>query len=342
MKHVLLLARHFNALNGGIGKYSENVLEAVQKHYKNKPVIITKFNCKKENLFEYFWFNLWRIYDYLDKHKPFDLYHALSPLEATYLPKEKTIVTFHDLIPLLSYDYTFANILKKIIFYISVFQAKRCKRIICVSDKTKNELMQSFTVDKSKIIVIPNMVGDELKFAPYRKKKKTIIGFISKIDDARKRILEFIDVFKQIDDPNLEFHFAGIGTYFEKVEQAAKEDKRIKVYGRISDTQKQHFFADLDLLVVPSKDEGFGIPIIEALKVGRPVLIFNDCTLPKEIRKLCFSEDFTPIGIKKGIKKTQTALKSKNLPRNLSKKVEKYSSNNISKQIIQEYDKLLK
>jgi len=73
--------------------------------------------------------------------------------------------------------------------------------------------------------------------------------------------------------------------------------------------------------------------------VGRPVLIFNDCTLPKEIRKLCFSEDFTPVGIKKGVKKAKTALKN---PKSLSKKAEKYSSNNISKQIIKEYDKLLK
>lgn len=342
MKHILLLARHFNALNGGIGKYAENVYESVKHHYKYKPVIIQKVAAKRENLIEYLIYNFFQIPDFLKHHKQFDLYHAISPLETFWCPKNKTIVTFHDLMPLLSYDYTPSNIIKKIIFFISVFQAKRCKRIICVSDKTKNELIQSFTVDKSKIIVIPNMVGDELKFAPYRKKKKTIIGFISKIDDARKRILEFIDVFKQIDDPNLEFHFAGIGTYFEKVKRAAKGDKRIKVYGRISDTQKQHFFADLDLLVVPSKDEGFCIPIIEALKVGRPVLIFNDCTLPKEIRKLCFSEDFTPAGIKKGVKKAKTALKSKNLPKSLSKKAEKYSSNNISKEIIQEYDKLLK
>ena len=339
MKHVLLLARHFNALNGGIGKYSENVLESVQKHYKNKPIIITKFNCKKENLFEYFWFNFRRIHDYLDKHKPFDLYHALSPLEATYLPKEKTIVTFHDLMPLLSHDYSPQNVIKKIVFYIAVKQAIKSKRIICVSDKTKRELLNNFNVDINKITIIPNMVGDELKLAKYKKSKKVKIGFISKIDDARKRILEFIALFKQIKDPNLEFHFAGIGAYFDKVKEAAKDDKRIKIYGRISDAQKQRFFTDLDVLVVPSKDEGFGIPIIEALKVGRPVLIFNDCTLPKEIRKLCFSEDFTPKGILKGIKKTQTALKN---PKNLSKKAEKYSSNNISKQIIKEYDKLLK
>ena len=46
----------------------------------------------------------------------------------------------------------------------------------------------------------------------------------------------------------------------------------------ISDEQKEKFFTDLDLFVLPSSDEGFGIPVIEALKVGRPVLIFNDCT----------------------------------------------------------------
>jgi len=159
---------------------------------------------------------------------------------------------------------------------------------------------------------------------------------------AFSRILEFIDLFKQIKDDNLEFHFAGIGRFFNKAKQAAKDDKRIHIYGRISDEQKEKFFTDLDLFVLPSSDEGFGIPVIEALKVGRPVLIFNDCTLPKEIRKLCYSEDFSVQGILEAIKKTQQDLKNNpDLPNQLTKKVEKYSADNIAEEIIKEYEKML-
>lgn len=331
---VLLVARHFNALNGGIGKYAQNVKDGLER----AGVEVASLSSSRDSFLNYMWWAYVKLPFLLWRSKA-DVFHACSPVEAIFLPKSRSVVTYHDFMPSLNYSYTPLNILKKVGFWIGAKQAAKCRRIICVSDKTKKELLDYCNVDAAKITVIPNMIGDELSFTPYSPKKKFRIGYIAKYDDERKRVVEFVRLFRKIENPDIEFHFAGTGALLGRLKEAAEGDGRIKLYGRISDEEKQGFFAGLDLLLLPSRDEGFGIPIVEALKVGRPAAIFDDCTLPESLRDLCYVIPFSEEGVLSAVERARKDL-SKGFDEEFSRRAGPYSIASVIGGILAEYEKV--
>lgn len=96
-----MLSRYFNTENGGIGRYSKELLSKMMENgHKVNPV-----QTLSDGGIGYSYYTLVHLYKKLNFfNRGCDVYHALTPMESIYAPKERTVTTFHDLIPVLYPD----------------------------------------------------------------------------------------------------------------------------------------------------------------------------------------------------------------------------------------------
>lgn len=274
---IALLTRFFNARNGGIGVYSKNLLRELLERGHEIDTIQTPWRSAASYL----------LYTLVDLRfripKDVDVYHALTPAEAIHLPKERTVVTFHDLIPLKS--ELGLNSRRLVGYYWFLFACKRAvkaSRLICNSEQTKKEVMETFSVPEDKITVIRMGINPSLR-PKKRKKDKFIVGTLSYLD-PRKRIDILIKAFKKVNDGDAELWIGGEGVDKPRLKRIAKGDKRIRFLGFVPETKLADFYNSLDVFVFPTEQEGLGLPIIEAMACKVPVITLRDAVIPFDVK----------------------------------------------------------
>jgi glycosyltransferase involved in cell wall biosynthesis len=138
--------------------------------------------------------------------------------------------------------------------------------------------------------VIPNAIdlSDALEAAPIaslKDKQKIVIGTIGRLDRTKgfDLVIKALKKLEKISDKNFVLKIAGAG-YFEPVlrdlVKELKLEEKVEFLGWI--TNKKEFFDSIDIFCIPSKNEPFGIVILEAMKFAKPI-ISTDADGPKEI-----------------------------------------------------------
>jgi len=125
------------------------------------------------------------------------------------------------------------------------------------------------------------------KFAVNRNKNSSTLnlGLLGGMSNYRKGLdvlLKSVSLIKHID---FILHIGGDGFYLNKFKELAKElgvYSKCKFYGEISAAEITRFYSSLDVFVLASRDETFGVVIIEAMSCGLPV-IATRCGGPQEI-----------------------------------------------------------
>jgi len=168
--------------------------------------------------------------------------------------------------------------------------------IVTVSEFSKTDIAQKVGVSPEKIRVIPNGLrpptgrNEEMETG-LKKRFNLAAGFILNVGGIheRKNIPRLIQAFAElVNGPNkypgkLLITGSASGAPYQvrmrKIcDQAVKEagmSERIIFTGFISDEELDSLFALASLLIYPSLYEGFGIPILEAMQVGTPVITSN-------------------------------------------------------------------
>lgn len=281
-----MFTRFFNRRNAGIGQYGQKLLaELLDYGHEIDPVCCTSRGTVGYLIYTgvSLRFNIPR---------DIDVYHALTPLESIYLPKKKTVTTFHDLIPWLYrkeetwYFSGFAARFRRWFgswwFKRACKKAARSKRIITNSEQTKREVMEHLGVPDEIITVTRPGISKDLR------PKNTghdgcRIGTLSYLD-ARKRIDILIRAFKSADLDDAELLIAGKGQDEGRLRMLAGNDPRIKFFGFIPEKEKAAFLNSLDVFAMTSKLEGYGIPIVEAMACGIPVITLRDALIPSDVK----------------------------------------------------------
>lgn len=284
----------------GIGTYIQNLMKngcyniALGKKEEinsiNKNIQVIDFNSPIYGIKEQLNFP----YKELKKQKP-DVLHV-PHYNVPIFYKGKMIVTIHDLTHLILPEFLpnkFAYFYAKIMIWIAL---KKATKIITVSENTKKDILKMFKVNPNKIEVIYNGVGKEFVHKQkqeveylYEKfniqKNKKIIMYVGNLKPHKnlERLLEAYSKIENIDSTQLLLvgkAFANYNVLEEKEKQLGIE-KNVIHTGIVSQGELVDLYNLSDLFVFPSLYEGFGIPILEALACGTPVICSDNSSMPE-------------------------------------------------------------
>lgn len=218
------------------------------------------------------------------KKEHLDIYHGLSNELPLGIKRTgvKSIVTIHDLI-FLKYPQFYPFIDRKIYNIKAKYACKVSDKIVAVSECTKRDIISHYGIEPEKIEVVYQGCFpifkepvDTLKKEEVKKKYNLPPEFILSVGsiEERKNILLIVKALKSV--PNI--HFVSIGKkreYAEKVLAYASQhglSDRVLLLNNVPLTDLPAVFQSSKIFIYPSLYEGFGIPIIEALNSGIPVI----------------------------------------------------------------------
>lgn len=206
-----------------------------------------------------------------------DLFHSLS--QRVDRAARRTISTFHDLF-VMSGDYSAPDFRERF-----TEQARRAADnsdgIIAVSEFTASQVVQLLGYPRSRIHVIPHGVHPVSSPPARRENLILFVGVIQK----RKNVARLVKAFEQV-PTGWRLALAGASQGFGAAEQlsAVEESPRrddIQVLGHLSREQLDGLYARARIFAFPSLDEGFGIPVLEAMAHGVPVVTSNCSAMPE-------------------------------------------------------------
>lgn len=287
--NICLLTRYFDLRNAGIGRFSMEMLNGL----KSRGHAVKTIGTNGTGKVGYFIYTGMEI-PFQIPHG-YDVYHALTPMESIYIPKNRGIITFHDLIPiqhLKNIDTHYVSgswqapkrFISSHYFKFACDMASRCAIVVCTSQLLYDEIRKYLHVPESKIKIIS--YGINSLFGPALKPDKVYrIGTLSYLD-KRKRIDLLIKGFREANVDG-ELVIAGMGPDEERLRELADGDERIKFCGFVAEDKVPDFYNSLDMFVFPTRVEGYGLPIIEAFACKKPVVVMRDGYMPEEIKTRC-------------------------------------------------------
>jgi glycosyltransferase involved in cell wall biosynthesis len=209
----------------------------------------------------------------------------------------KTVTTIHDFVPVLFPETQHPKTIKNFRLKMNL-AVKYCHRFICVSQNTQKDLQKLFPqIDHQKVVVISEAASD--KYEKFNKlsanQKATKTKYITKIYDLKKYFLvqgtreprknlpRIIDAFNQFkkENPQSKFELAITGKYGWGQDIKSTQNSFIKILGYIPEKDIVAIHAAAVCLLYPSLYEGFGLPILQAFKVGIPVITSRTSSIPE-------------------------------------------------------------
>ena len=194
-----------------------------------------------------------------------------------------TAIMVHDLIPIFRPEFSNFRFIRE---YTGWMKEIKEDFVFCNSNSTRNDFLK-FRRDYAPEKVITTYLGADDTFAPPvsgadKNAKKYFLSCSAA--SKRKNFAHLVDAFKifiekeELNDVELII----VGTPAEniKYELSGVEDK-VTFTGHISDAELIKLYGNALAFVYPSLYEGFGLPVLEAMKCGAPVICTNNSSLPE-------------------------------------------------------------
>ncbi len=252
----------------GVGKYSLNLMDGLLRLHKGprlrryyRPHRWVRASWPKRLLFD-------------SAPSGVDVFHGLNQR----LPRRgsaKMVSTFHDLF-VLSGEYS-TNEFRERFAGQAREAAGRSDLIIAVSEFTKSQVVSYLGYPEDRVRVVPHgvVLPSVVSGVDEREKVVLAVGAVQKRKNTR-RLIEAFEVL----GPDWQLWIAG-SAGFEAEAMLADLPPNVKVLGYVSDEQLAELYQRAAVLAFPSLDEGFGIPVLEAMAHGVAVLTSNVSALPE-------------------------------------------------------------
>ena len=318
MKKICLDLQPLLSVKTGIGYYAENLVENLIKREKNnytgeiytlieknKKIEIKGINYKNHSFLPHFYRKLiffWKYVpfsiNFLIKEN-FDIYHSFD-LRLPHKIKGKSIMTIYDLIPFL-FPGLCKNINSKYFYNYMKSNAERADIIITISEYSKKEIIKLLKISEEKIKIVPAGI-DILKYSKnnsmheikniidkYKLPSKFILylGALEPRKNIPNIILGFSKYKEERVDSDIKLVIAGKKAWqYEnifKTYELSKYKKDIIFTDYIDEKDKVILYKMAKLFIFPSLYEGFGMPVLEAMASGTPVITSNNSSLPEVV-----------------------------------------------------------
>lgn len=246
----------------------------------------------------------------------------------------KTAVTFYDLIPFLNQDSYLADSHTRDFYLRKIGFLKQANLLLSISEYARQECFSTLRVTPEKVVNISAAasesfrsisIGDDEKKTLYKQYGLTrpFIMYTGGFD-ARKNLPRLLEAFSIVPAPirnQYQLLIAGKATSDLKLWLEAQSSKfglrnQVVVGGYIPDDELVRLYNACTLFVFPSLHEGFGLPALEAMSCGAPVIASNTTSIPEVVE----NQDalFDPASASSIAEKMVQALASEDFRRSLS------------------------
>lgn len=308
---IAIDARGINLYNGtGIGTYTENVLKNLinidntnnyhifwsgnnYESIKNENCKIVMTSRKHQRFFEdhYFPSNI--------SKENIDIYHM--PQNGIGFSEEiscKKIITIHDLIPYIMPETVGRGYLLKFLKEMPIIIGNS-DGIITVSEFSKQDILRFFPIDENKIFVTP--LAADKKYTPLEKLhcrnllretynlNKPFILYLGGFSE-RKNVASILTAFSKVyRDLDKEYNLVIVGGYKDSSQRLVKLTNELKIdshvvfTGFVPEDHLPIFYNSCEAFIYPSFYEGFGLPPLEAMNCGTPVIASNLTSIPEVV-----------------------------------------------------------
>ncbi|VAW38961.1 Glycosyl transferase, group 1 [hydrothermal vent metagenome] len=222
----------------------------------------------------------------------FKLLHSMA-FVAPLLAPCPTVITVYDL-SFYHFPERFPRLQRLYLSGQTRRSCHRAKRIITISESSRQDVHRFFDVPLGRIdVVVP---GVDAVYRPLPKEevaafrtKQEIERFVLHVGtlQPRKNIPMLIEAFAQLDDAELKLVLVGgkgwlYDDIFEQVKRLGLVEQ-VVFTGYVPDDELPLWYNAAELLVFPSLYEGFGMPVVEAMACGTPVIASNSSSIPEAV-----------------------------------------------------------
>ena len=215
-----------------------------------------------------------------------DLYHSLYDFLPLRIPAERVVLTLHDLIwveqPRLIHERRFGPITRTATHLYAratmPYAIKHANHVIAISAHTRDRAVAYFGVDPARITVVPHGVDRE-RFPPSSTSVTAERPFFLCVGagQPQKNLGVAVRAFALLAERfrDLALVFAGRGDSNHALQQLARElgvGDRVTFSGPVPQAELLRLLHTATALVFPSLIEGFGLPVLEAMSTGCPVI----------------------------------------------------------------------
>ena len=207
-----------------------------------------------------------------------DVHHVVGDAHylAFGLPREKTVLTIHDCGALNRLSGLKRALLK---YFWFTGPMRRAAAVTTISQASKDELRRWVGALANEVVVVPDCVFSEFAYAPkpFNEECPVVLQVGTKWNKNVERVMEAV---------------AGTGCRLEivgtlerdqetkrlrdgKTNRSKEGEPRVRELGRLKDDELVEAYRRCDMVVFASLYEGFGLPILEAQAIGRPVITSN-------------------------------------------------------------------
>lgn len=260
-----------NSKTRGVGVYTRELLRALRQNFPRDQFI------EKSG-------NPYGVQANLVHYPFFDPFYLTLPWHF----RQKTVITIHDLIPLKYPTHFKPGLRGSLKWHIQKYRARRAAAILTDSQSSARDIQALLGVPANKIHVVPLAASGTKTTALVNRKVKKLYHlpdqYVLYVGDINwnKNVLGLIQSFNQL--KNQDVHLVLVGKVFSDrpdipefatiiaAIQSSPKRERIHPLGYIPTHHLGSIYQQALLYCQPSWDEGFGLPLLEAMQVGCPVI----------------------------------------------------------------------
>jgi glycosyltransferase involved in cell wall biosynthesis len=226
---------------------------------------------------------------------PLDLFHAPDFFLPPVRPGTRTLLTVHDLSFVREPETVMPGMTRHLNTWVP-HSARRADHVVAVSEATRRDLIELYQISATKITVLYHgisanfrRVEDAEKLAAVRHRyglgQRPFILSVGTIQ-PRKNYRRLVQAFARLDESLALVIVGSKGWHYEDVfNEVARQGltDRVHFLGFVADADLPALYSAASLFVYPSLYEGFGLPALEAMACGAPVVVSNQSALPEVV-----------------------------------------------------------
>lgn len=169
------------------------------------------------------------------------------------------------------------------------YSLSHASKIITISNSSKDDIIEEYKIQPQKVAVVhlgikPTGAGAKFNMKDKYDINKPYILFVGTLQ-PRKNIARLIEALSLLSDKDVNLVVIGRkGWHYEEILDAPRRfgvEGRVKFLENVTDEELPEFYSEASLFVLPSLYEGFGLPVLEAMKHGCPVATSDISSLPE-------------------------------------------------------------